>query len=95
MSDTQLDHQLADLHLAAIREQYQPLARQAAQGSMDGLRESYVSTLSMVFCLTIPAAVGLIVLADDCTHTDLPVYGGENARTPNIDRLATEGLLDL
>jgi hypothetical protein len=25
MSDTQLDHQLADLHLAAIREQYQPI----------------------------------------------------------------------
>jgi hypothetical protein len=33
MSDTQLDHQLADLHLAAIREQYQPLARQAAQAN--------------------------------------------------------------
>ena len=33
MSDSQLEHQLADLHLAAIREQYQPLARQAAQAN--------------------------------------------------------------
>ena len=34
----------------------------------------------------------LIILADDCTYNDLPVYGGENARTPNLDRLADEGL---
>ena len=34
----------------------------------------------------------LIVMADDCTHNDLPVYGGQNARTPNIDQLATQGL---
>ncbi|MHC4250840.1 MAG: sulfatase-like hydrolase/transferase, partial [Planctomycetota bacterium] len=34
----------------------------------------------------------LIIMADDCTHTDLPIYGGSNARTPNIDRLASEGL---
>ena len=35
----------------------------------------------------------LIIMADDCTHNDLPVYGGVNARTPNIDRLAAEGLV--
>jgi uncharacterized sulfatase len=35
----------------------------------------------------------LIVMADDCTHSDLPVYGGQNARTPNIDKLASEGLV--
>ena len=34
----------------------------------------------------------LIVMADDCTYNDLPVYGGVNARTPNIDRLASQGL---
>ena len=34
----------------------------------------------------------LIILADDCTYNDLPLYGGENARTPNIDKLASEGL---
>jgi uncharacterized sulfatase len=51
----------------------------------------------LVALLAIPAhAAGrpniLIVLADDCTYNDLPVYGGANARTPNIDRLASEGL---
>lgn len=35
----------------------------------------------------------LLILADDCTHNDLSVYGGKNAKTPNIDRLATEGLV--
>ena len=35
----------------------------------------------------------LIIIADDCTHNDLPVYGGRNAKTPNIDRLASEGLV--
>ncbi len=35
----------------------------------------------------------LIVLADDCTYNDLPVYGGQNAQTPNIDRLASEGMV--
>lgn len=34
----------------------------------------------------------LIIMADDCTFSDLPLYGGENVETPNIDRLATEGL---
>jgi len=35
----------------------------------------------------------LIIMADDCTHNDLPVYGGQNAKTPNIDRFAREGLV--
>lgn len=35
----------------------------------------------------------LIVIADDCTYNDLPLYGGRNAKTPNIDQLAKEGLL--
>lgn len=34
----------------------------------------------------------LIILADDCTYNDLPLYGGKNARTPNIDKLAAQGL---
>lgn len=34
----------------------------------------------------------LMILADDCTYSDLPLYGGANARTPNIDRLASQGL---
>ncbi len=35
----------------------------------------------------------LIIMADDCTYNDLPVYGGANAITPNIDRLAADGLV--
>jgi uncharacterized sulfatase len=35
----------------------------------------------------------LIIMADDCTYNDLPVYGGKNARTPNLDSLASEGLV--
>ncbi len=35
----------------------------------------------------------LIIMADDCTHNDLPVYGGQNAATPNIDQLASDGLV--
>ncbi len=34
----------------------------------------------------------LIIMADDCTYNDLPLYGGANAKTPNIDQLAREGL---
>ena len=32
-------------------------------------------------------------MADDCTYNDLPVYGGQNAKTPNIDKLASESLV--
>ena len=35
----------------------------------------------------------LLIMADDCTFNDLSVYGGENAYTPNIDRLAEEGVV--
>ena len=35
----------------------------------------------------------LIIMADDCTFNDLPVYGGQNAKTPHIDRLAKDGLV--
>lgn len=34
----------------------------------------------------------LIIMADDCTFSDLPLYGGRNAQTPNIDALAAQGL---
>ncbi len=32
-------------------------------------------------------------MADDCTHNDLPMYGGQNAKTPNLEQLASDGLL--
>ena len=34
----------------------------------------------------------LIIIADDCTHSDLPLYGGVNVKTPQIDKLASEGM---
>jgi uncharacterized sulfatase len=34
----------------------------------------------------------LVILADDCTYNDLPLYGGGNAKTPNLDRFASQGL---
>ena len=34
----------------------------------------------------------MIIMADDCTYRDLPLYGGHNMRTPNIDKLASQGL---
>jgi putative peptidoglycan lipid II flippase len=39
------------------------IARQASQGDMGALRATYVSSLTMAFLLTIPAAFGLVVLA--------------------------------
>ncbi|MHC4213848.1 MAG: sulfatase-like hydrolase/transferase [Planctomycetota bacterium] len=35
----------------------------------------------------------LIIIGDDSTYNDLPLYGGQNALTPNIDRLGSEGLV--
>ncbi len=35
----------------------------------------------------------LIVIADDATWHELPLYGGKNIRTPNLDRLAAQGLM--
>ena len=35
----------------------------------------------------------LVILADDCTFSDLPMYGGQNAKTPHLDRLASESLV--
>ena len=35
----------------------------------------------------------LIVLADDATFCELPLYGGKNLKTPNVDRLAEQGMV--
>ncbi len=56
-------------------------------------------TLRILFLLGLVFSVSaatqpnvLIIIADDCTYNDLPLYGGQNARTPHIDKLASEGL---
>ena len=58
-----------------------------------------MKTFFVFFCLFLPPLSWatqppniLLILADDCTYNDLPLYGGVNAKTPNLDRLAGEGL---
>ncbi|MCK5175204.1 MAG: sulfatase-like hydrolase/transferase [Planctomycetes bacterium] len=34
----------------------------------------------------------LFIIADDCTYNELGCFGGKNAKTPNIDRIAREGI---
>jgi uncharacterized sulfatase len=34
----------------------------------------------------------LVIIADDLTHSEVGCYGGRNVKTPNIDRLAGEGM---
>lgn len=34
----------------------------------------------------------VIIMADDCTYSDLSLYGGVNVETPHIDRLAEQGM---
>ena len=50
--------------------------------------------LSLLFAAPLVAAEKpniLVILADDCTYSDLSFHGGENARTPNLDGLAKQG----
>ncbi|WP_139279622.1 sulfatase family protein [Tangfeifania diversioriginum] len=35
----------------------------------------------------------LFIMADDCTYSEIGCFGGQNAKTPNIDKLADEGLI--
>ena len=35
----------------------------------------------------------LIIMGDDCTFNDLPLYGGQNIETPNLDTFASEGMV--
>ncbi|WP_299556380.1 sulfatase-like hydrolase/transferase [Seonamhaeicola sp.] len=34
----------------------------------------------------------VFILADDCTHWDIGCYGSKDSKTPNIDKLASEGM---
>ena len=55
--------------------------------------------ISLLICTLAPLVANeskpniLLIIADDCTFSDLPVHGGRNARTPHLDRLADEGLV--
>jgi uncharacterized sulfatase len=54
---------------------------------------TFFASLVLPFAAVAKSPNVLIILADDCTFNDLAVYGGQNAKTPNIDRLAAEGLV--
>ncbi len=63
------------------------------------LPEFALSAVACMVAATVLAAPGdaaekpnfVFVIADDCTYRDLGCYGGQ-AHTPNIDRLASEGM---
>lgn len=59
------------------------------------LQNTITVLFPVLFCPALLAAASpnvLIIMADDCTYNDLPLYGGQNAKTPNIDALASAGL---
>lgn len=61
------------------------------------LRTAGGSTLAALTAHSAAAGEGnrpnvLLIVGDDCTWTDLPLYGGTNVETPHIDRLAGQGL---
>ena len=63
---------------------------------MKNLSFALFTSLSLLFSFSSQAANPpnfLIIMADDCTYNDLRAYGGKNARTPNIDRLASQGMV--
>ncbi len=50
--------------------------------------------LFLIISLTLTAKTSpniLLIIADDCTYQDLPLHGGQNVKTPNIDKLASQG----
>src|SRR4051812_48665313 len=57
-----------------------------------------MSRLLVLLCLILPAAVSaappniLMVLIDDMGYGDLGCFGGTRVATPNIDKLAGEGI---
>ncbi|MEO1013266.1 MAG: sulfatase, partial [Bacteroidota bacterium] len=59
-----------------------------------------VLTFVSIVLFTIPTLLGqtdkkpnvLIIMADDLTYLDLPIYGGQNIATPNIDAFRRQGL---
>ncbi len=66
------------------------LARHAAEKDIDGLKETMVSSLTMVFSLTIPATIGLILLSDPIIRIIF-----ERGAFTSYDTLATANTLTL
>ena len=66
------------------------LARHAAKKDIQGMRETLVSSLTMVFCLTIPASAGLILLSQPIIR-----FIFERGAFTGIDTIATSQALSL
>jgi len=51
--------------------------------------------LGLIYSISLRAAPPnvLLIMADDCTFSDLRLYGGANAHTPNLDALAQQSLV--
>ncbi|MGM9678437.1 MAG: arylsulfatase, partial [Bacteroidaceae bacterium] len=61
-------------------------------------RELFVGTLLSPLCASVGLAGQgcerpniLVILADDLARCELSCYGGQNLRTPHIDKVADEG----
>ncbi|MEM6278391.1 MAG: sulfatase [Verrucomicrobiota bacterium] len=50
------------------------------------------ATLLLFSCVAHATPNFLLIVGDDCTYNDLPLYGGENAKTPHLDAMAAGGL---
>jgi putative peptidoglycan lipid II flippase len=66
------------------------LARHAAKKDISGMKETMVSSLTMVFSLTIPASIGLMLLAEPIIHIIF-----ERGAFTAFDTLATANTLTL
>lgn len=66
------------------------LARHAAQKDLKGMKETMVSSLTMVFSLTIPASIGLMLLAEPIIHVIF-----ERGAFTAFDTVATANTLTL
>ncbi len=66
------------------------LARYAAKKDLNGMKETMVSSLTMVFSLTIPATIGLILLAEPIIRIIF-----ERGAFTSLDTIATANTLSL
>ena len=52
---------------------------------------SFFGAIGTVLSSTQPNFV--IIIGDDCSYSDLNIYGGQNTKTPNLHALAKEGMI--
>jgi N-sulfoglucosamine sulfohydrolase len=55
-------------------------------------RRAFLSTAASAACAAAPKPNIVLFLSDDHGYFDSPVYGSQSVRTPNMERLAAEGM---